>query len=192
MGVGKSRSSAVSRSNRGNLGKGSDDGASVTAKIGLIATLLAALIAGAATVLAAVIGNGPDRAPLNSPPDRGGALPAVVGVPEPTCPTCAPGPGGQTFTQQVHTSNPAGTTTFKDPRGFGGQGPRVLPGQQVEVVCRFHDPNAPPTVQPGWWYLIHSPPWNREYYTPANSYLNTDPLKEPRVVADVDERVPVC
>ncbi|MGH3872464.1 MAG: serine/threonine-protein kinase [Pseudonocardiaceae bacterium] len=110
-------------------------------------------------------------------------------MPQPSCASC--GPGGTTFTQQVHTSNPAGTNTFQEPRGFGGQGPRVLPGQQVQVVCRFFDPNAPITVQPGWWYLVDSPPWNRQYYTPANSYLNGDPAEGP-YRTDVDERVPVC
>ena len=186
MGVGKVSSGRASRAKRGNLGAGgSGDGPSAAAKISLVATLLAALVAGAATVVTAVIiHDGSDSTPSGRPPAAvpGGAL-------EPTCPTC--GPGGETFTQQVHTSNPAGTTTFQDPLGFGGQGPRVLPSQRVEVVCRFHDPNAPATVRPGWWYLIASPPWNREYWTPANSYLNRDPLEEPPPT-DVNEDVPVC
>ncbi|MGH3874905.1 MAG: hypothetical protein ACRDSR_25955 [Pseudonocardiaceae bacterium] len=124
--------------------------------------------------------------PIPPPPV---VTPPEAGMPQPTCDTCVP--GGQTFTQQVHTSNPAGTNAFRDPRGFGGQGRRVLPSQQIEVVCRFFDPNAPITVQPGWWYLVDSPPWNREYCTPANSYLNGDPAEVP-YKTDVDERVPVC
>ncbi|MGH8349213.1 MAG: hypothetical protein ACRES5_22045, partial [Pseudomonas sp.] len=64
-------------------------------------------------------------------------------------------------------------------------------GQQVEVVCRFHDPNAPASVQPGWWYLIASSPWNRQYYTVANSYLNGDPPEGPYLTS-VDNGVPVC
>lgn len=67
----------------------------------------------------------------------------------------------------------------------------MLPGQQVEVVCRFFDPNAPASVQPGWWYLVDSPPWERQYYTPASSYLNGDPPEGP-YITNVDGRVPVC
>ncbi|MGH3803704.1 MAG: hypothetical protein ACRDTD_26950 [Pseudonocardiaceae bacterium] len=159
----------------------------MTAKIGLIATLLAALIAATATVVVALINYEPTRTPADpSPP---GVVAPGARMPEPICATCTP--GGKTFTQQVNTSNPAGTTTFRDPRGFAGQGPRVLPGQRVEVVCRFLDPNAPASVRPGWWYLVDSSPWNRQYYTPANSYLNGDPPEGP-YVSGVDGRVPVC
>jgi hypothetical protein len=184
----KSRSGAVARPNHGNVRTGSDDGASSTATIGLIATLLAALIAATATVAVALINHEPNHTPADlSPPVV--AMPGAANMPQPTCPTCTP--GGKTFTEQVHTSNPAGTTTFHDPRGFRGEGPRVLLGQRVEVVCRFLDPNAPASVQPGWWYLVDSPPWNRQYYTPANTYLNGDPPEGPHGTA-VDGRVPVC
>ncbi|MGQ0777582.1 MAG: hypothetical protein ACT4NY_24760, partial [Pseudonocardiales bacterium] len=84
MGVGKSSSGPASRPSRGNLGKGSDEGTITTAKIGLIATLAAALIAGAATVLVAMISND------NPDPTSPGGPPPVVGPPpiklaEPTC-----------------------------------------------------------------------------------------------------------
>lgn len=160
----------------------------MAAKIGLIATLVAALITGAATVLVAVIAN-------NAPdPTSPAGPPPVVGqpstkLPQPDCATCAP--GGVTFTQQVHSSNPAGTTTFRNPYALSGPGPRVRNGQQVEVVCRLRDPNAGGTLTSGWWYLVDSPPWNRQYYTPANSYLNGDPPGGPHV-SDVDGRVPEC
>lgn len=178
----RSRSGPVSRLSRGNLGKGSDDRTIATAKIGLIATLAAALIAGAATVLVAVIGN--DDPDLTMPD---GPRP-VVGVPptapsEPTCSTCAP--GGETFTQRVNSGNSNGTTAFRNPYAISGVGPRVANGLEVEVVCRLHTPNL------GWMYLIHSPPWSRQYYTPANSYLNGDPPEGPHV-SDVDGRVPEC
>jgi hypothetical protein len=114
---------------------------------------------------------------------------AVAGIPKARCPTCAP--GGKTFTEQVHTNNSAGTNAFKNPLGPSGSGPRVRPGQQIEVVCRFLDPNAAPSVQPGWWYLVDSSPWNREYFTPANSYLNGG-LPEGPYTKKIDERVPVC
>lgn len=43
----------------------------------------------------------------------------------------------------------------------------------------------------GWWYLIASSPWNRQYYTVANSYLNGDPLEGPHITT-VDNGVPEC
>jgi hypothetical protein len=62
----------------------------------------------------------------------------------------------------------------------------------VEVVCRFFQPNADDSVKhDGWWYLISSPPWNRRYYTIANSYLNGDPPEGP-YINTVDNGVPVC
>jgi len=187
MGAGKSSSGPVSRPSRGNLGKGSDDGTIATAKIGLIATLVAALIAGAATVLVAVIGNNdPDPTPPGGPPPV--VAPPPVKLSEPTCATCAP--GGVTFTQQVNSANPSGTTSFRNPYALTGEGPSVANGLQVEVVCRLRG-LAGGTLTSGWWYLIDSPPWSRQYYTPANSYLNGDPPEGPHV-SDVDGRVPEC
>lgn len=188
MGAGKSSSGPVSRPSHRNLGKGSDDEKIVTAKIGLIATLVAALIAGTATVLVAVLNND-EPAPTSPGGPRPGAGSPPANPIKPTCPTCAP--GGVTFTQQVHSSNPAGTTSFRNPYALSDAGPRVPNGQKVEVVCRLQDPNAGGTLTDGWWYLVDTPPWSRQYYTPANSYLNGDPLEGPHV-SSVDGRVPEC
>ncbi len=176
----------MSRGNRGSLGKGSGDGPSTAEKSSLRTALIVALIGAAATVLGAVLGavvpalinNGWNSASQPEAPD---------GMPPPSCPTCIT--GGKTFTQQAGMGTPK--PTFRDPRAFKGKGQEVQPGQQIEVVCRFHDPNAPPSVKPGWWYLIASPPWNRQYYTVANSYLNGDPVEGPHLT-DVDNGVPVC
>lgn len=192
MVAGKSSSGPVSQPSHRELAKGNDDGTIVTAKIGLIATLVAALIAGAATVLVAVINND-DREPTSREPPLPVGSPAVVGSPpvkppEPTCPTCAP--GGMTFTQQVNSGNAEGTTSFRNPYASSGSGPRVRNGQRVEVVCRLRALGGG-TLTSGWWYLIDSPPWNREFYTPANSYLNGDPVEGTSDSA-VDYRVPEC
>jgi hypothetical protein len=108
-------------------------------------------------------------------------------MPMPNCPTCFF--GGKIFTEQA--GGPAAKPTFRDPRAFAGQGQAVLPGQRVEMVCRFYQPNAPLTVKPGWWYLIASSPWNRRYYTVANSYLNGDPPEGPHITK-ADNGVPEC
>lgn len=185
MGAGGFNLGGMLRRNRGNLTQGSDDGPSSAAKITLLSALIAALIGGTATVVAALISNGSNSTP---PPASASPQPGAPDeMPLPTCPTCIS--GGKTFTQQAGEGNLR--PTFRDPRAFKGKGPSVQPGQQVEVVCRFHDPNAPASVQPGWWYLIASPPWNRQYYTVANSYLNGDPVEGPHLTS-VDNGVPVC
>lgn len=161
------------------------DEQSKVAKIGLISAVVAAFISGAAAVLVALITNGPEHRTTTPAPAT--ATPTPVEMPQPTCATCIT--GGKTFTEQAGsgTSKP----TYRDPRYFKGPGPSVEPGQQIEVVCRFLDPNAPPSVKPGWWYLIASSPWNRNYYTVANSYLNGDPPEGP-FITDLDNGVPVC
>jgi hypothetical protein len=108
-------------------------------------------------------------------------------VPAPTCLTCTT---GKTFPQRVGPRS-MGARTFRNPLAFGDEGPRVKPRQRVRVVCRYLQADAPPTVQPGWWYLIASPPWSRQYYSPANSYLNGDPFNGP-YRAEFDNGVPVC
>jgi hypothetical protein len=188
MRAGGSNLGGMSRRNRANLGKESGDGPSTAARITLLSAIIAALIGGTATVLAALISNGSSGTPFTLPPATAPTQPEAPGeMPLPTCPTCIA--GGKIFTQQASGTSPK--PTFRDPRAFKGQGPAVQPGQQVEVVCRFHDPNAPSSVQPGWWYLIASPPWNRQYYTVANSYRNGDPPEGP-FLTSVDNSVPVC
>lgn len=173
------------RMNRADPSKAGGDTPIRVAKIGLVGALLAAVIGATATVVSTLIHNEPSRTPSTPPADTAAGRP--VEMPLPDCPTCFE--GGQTFTQQANTGN--SKPTFRDPRAFKGMGVPVQPGQQVEVVCRFRDPNAPPSVQPGWWYLIATPPWNRQYYTVANSYLNGDPPEGPHLT-DVDNGVPIC
>lgn len=178
----RSRSGRMAQRTRGNEAN-ENDGQHVAAKIGLLTALLVALIGATATIVAALISTEPS-------PDSPSPAPAhqvSTEMPRPTCPTCYT--GGLTFTQQANFGTPK--RTFQDPRAFRGIGPEVQPGQEIEVVCRFHDPNAPLSVQPGWWYLIASPPWNRQYYTVANSYLNGDPPEDPSRTP-VDNGVPVC
>lgn len=191
MRSGGSNLSGMSRRTRRNPGEGTGDGPSAAARIGLLTAkigLLTALIGAAATVLIPLItSNGSSSAPVTTPPVTA-AQPEPPGqMPPPRCPTCVL--GGKTFSEQASegTSKP----TFRNPRAFSGRGQSVQPGQRVEVVCWFLDPNAPESVRPGYWYLIASSPWNRQYYTVANSYLNGDPPEGPPVTP-VDNGVPEC
>jgi hypothetical protein len=159
----RSGSGRGSRPNRGNLGRARGNGASTAAKIGLIA--------GTATVLASLI----NKESSHTPPAA-----TTLQVAE-----------EKTVTEQVHTSNPAGAPTFPDSRAFKRQGPPVKPGQRVEVACRFLDPKAVPNWQSDWWYVVASPPYNGQFYTPAIFYLNGDPPGGP-YGTEIDGRVPVC
>jgi hypothetical protein len=113
------------------------------------------------------------------------ASPAVV--PLPTCFTCT---SGKTFPERVSPSS-VGARTFRNPLIFGGEGKRVPPGQRVRVVCRYQQADPAPSVQDGWWYLLASSPWNRQYYSPASSYLNGDPPGGPYLTI-VNNGIPVC
>ena len=177
------------RLNCGNLGRASADGASTAAKIGLIGTLLGALIVGTATVAASLINK-----------ESSHTLPGAATIPPPAEESSHTLPGAatmpqlaekKTVTEQVHTSNPAGAPIFSDSRAFKRHRPWVTPGQPVEVACRFLDPKAAPNWQSDWWYVVASQPWDGHFYTPAIFYLNGDPPEGP-YVTDVNSRVPVC
>jgi hypothetical protein len=141
-------------------------------------TLLAAAVTAVVTV---EITHALNSAAPSHPEDSGD-------MPVPNCPTCYL--GGKTFTEVA--SGDGSHPTFRNPLLFGGPGPAVQPGKTVEVACRFFQPNAPPSVKhDGWWYLIASQPWNRHYYTVANSYLNGDPPEGP-YITNVDNGVPEC
>lgn len=193
MRAGRPNSGGMLRRSRENAGKENGGGPSAEAKIGLriawitaTATVLAAVVGVVLTAVIGKIDNGSSNTPSSPPPAS--AQPVVPDeMPLPDCPTCIS--GGKTFSQQAGAGNLK--STFRDPRAFMGKGPSVQPGQQVEVVCRFYDPHAPASVQPGWWYLIASPPWDRKYYTVANSYLNGDPIEGPHLTS-VDNGVPEC
>jgi hypothetical protein len=129
--------------------------------------------------------DGQEPAKADAAATRASSAPPVM--PLPTCSTCTT---GKTFREQVGPRS-IGARTFRNPLAFAGEGLRVKPRQQVQIVCRFRQFDAPASVQPGWWYLIASAPWNRQYYSPANSYLNGDPFDGP-YLATVNSGIPVC
>ncbi len=101
-----------------------------------LASVLSAIIVVTAVLLDS------NQIPSGSPPSA--EVPEKFqGMPLPDCPTCFP--GGKTFTEQENGGD-SGARTFRYPRGLAGEGRRVPVGQQVEVVCRFQDPNADKSV----------------------------------------------
>jgi hypothetical protein len=168
-------------------------GPSATEKSGRSSVLIGSLITGGETVVGAVIvavvaiviNHGSNSTVPASPPH-----PEASGdMPVPNCPTCISGAG-----QDLHRAGGRGQYEeyLPEPARFWGLGQPVQPGEKVEVVCWFYQSNAEASVKrDGWWYLIASQPWNRQYYTVANSYLNGDPPEGP-YINTVDNGVPVC
>lgn len=150
------------------------------ARISLVSAVLVAVIGAMGTIAVALINKQSDSAPTTV-----GTATAAISMPLPTCTTCTT---GRTFPEQAGAG---GAAVFRNPLAFGGRGQRLAALQPVNVVCRFFQPDAPSSVAPGWWYLISSPPWNRQYYAPANSFLNGDQPQGP-YLTNVDSGVPVC
>lgn len=94
---------------------------------------------------------------------------------------------GATYTQTVNTTE--GANTYTDPYNLVGLGPRVDDGTSVQVSCKIVAPGVRSVGL--YWYRIADPPWSDRYYSPANSWLNGDPIGGPYTRV-VDETVPYC
>lgn len=127
-----------------------------------------------------------DTAPGTPPPTTTSATHAPAS-PVLTTVSSPPFVSGRTYIQTVHT--PEGARTFTDPYGPVGEGQRVPNGTSVEVSCKIVAPGG--RTVGVYWYRIASPPWNDQYYSPANSWLNTDPPAGP-YTSVVDAAVPYC
>ncbi|HEV2889166.1 MAG TPA: hypothetical protein VGX28_02220 [Frankiaceae bacterium] len=68
-----------------------------------------------------------------------------------------------------------GVNTFKNYHNASDMGPRIEPAQWVQVSCKVHDPYIQSVNPDGYWYRIASSPWNNQYYSPANTFMNGDP-----------------
>lgn len=96
----------------------------------------------------------------------------------------------KTHTQIANSSSSAGAKTFKDPRSLTGPGQNIANGNRVQVSCKIASPSAASVGI--YWYRIASPPWNNDYYSPANSFLNGGGLNGSPNDRDVDPAVPDC
>jgi hypothetical protein len=86
----------------------------------------------------------------------------------------------------------AGARTYRDPFDLSQTGRSVSPFQQVRVGCRVHAPTLPSVSPDGYWYRLLSPPWNGNYYAPANSFWNGDTPGQMPYTHDTDFDVPKC
>ncbi len=98
-------------------------------------------------------------------------------------------PAGPTRTEVGGNRN--GSPTFKDPFNPSETGPKVPFRQEVQVSCKVKAFSIDSIGPEGYWYRIASPPWNNEYYSPAITFLNGDPVEGP-YTHNVDREVPTC
>src|SRR5207248_2607258 len=101
----------------------------------------------------------------------------------------APPPSGKTYVEIETPNHPV--STFQNHRFAFNEGPPIAAGQKVRVSCKVFDPTLGSVKPDGFWYLIHSPPWNDKYFAPANTFLNGDPPHGP-YSHNTDFSVPDC
>ena len=89
--------------------------------------------------------------------------------------------------QQGHN----GANTFSNTHTISGAGPRVSPGQIVNVSCKVLDTSAASISPDGYWYRLADSPWNNQYYAAANTFYNGDPINGP-YTHNTDFSVPDC
>ena len=70
-------------------------------------------------------------------------------------------------------------------------GPFISPASWVQVSCKVYDPTIQSVNPDGYWYRIASSPWNNQYYSPANTFMNGDPWGGP-YTHNTDFSVPNC
>jgi hypothetical protein len=83
----------------------------------------------------------------------------------------------QTWWEQESVNHPV--NTFLNYHNASGMGPPIGTGQWVQVSCKVYDPYITSVNPDGYWYRIASAPWNNNYYSPANTFMNGDPPAGP-------------
>lgn len=82
---------------------------------------------------------------------------------------------------------PGNIETFKNYEDASGNGPGIRSEETVEVTCKVFSPSVEWSEPEGYWYRIHSEPWDDEYYAAANEFQNTTGSAIP-----TDPNVPDC
>jgi hypothetical protein len=80
-------------------------------------------------------------------------------------------------------------STFRDYENATGEGEEIGANQTVEVTCKVFAPYIESAEPDGFWYRIHSKPWNDEYYAVANAFRNIPGSGEG---INTDQSVPDC
>lgn len=129
----------------------------------------------------------PRPSPTQPPPTQPPAT-----SPPPTSPPTAPPQAVITVRQEQQGRH--GADTFANPTNASGKGPRIEPGAWVEVSCKLRPSSTIASASPdGYWYRIHSAPWNNQYYAVANTFMNGDTPATPQSEwHNTDMSVPDC
>lgn len=146
----------------------------VPALAGVILVVVLGATAGLALGLTNDDGDGADGLPNDA--DDQGTPPS----------TSQPVADGETITEVC--GNRDGCRVFENPRQPFRTQPDLEFTQEVEVSCRVY---APSMESVEWWYRLASEPYNNEWWSPAVTFLNGDPVEGP-YEHDVDEAVPEC
>lgn len=85
-----------------------------------------------------------------------------------------------------------GSPTFSEPVSATGEGQRIAALEHVQVSCRVFAPQIESAEPGGYWYRIHSPPWNDAYYAVANTFWNGVGPGEGGEPVNTDFNVPDC
>ena len=130
------------------------------------------------------------------PPATSGVSPSTTVPVPPTTSTTAPAPttttaqpAPQYWNEQMWSSS--GANTFANYHNASGMGPHIASQAWVQVTCKVYDPTIQSASPGGYWYRIHSGPWNDQYYAVANTFWNGDPPGGP-YTHSFDAAVPDC
>lgn len=120
---------------------------------------------------------------------RWGAVAGAVGLSLPLAIGLGSGASAEAVYAEQEGSH--GVNTFTNYHNASGMGPRVNPGQWVNVSCKVYDPYIQSVNPDGYWYRIADSPWSDQYYSPANTFMNGDPWGGP-YTHNTDFNVPDC
>lgn len=104
-------------------------------------------------------------------------------------PTPPQAPGAGTYVEQQGS---LGANTFTNPYNASGMGPKIPPYGYVEVSCKVYAPQILSANPDGYWYRIHSTPWNDAYYAVANTFWNGDVPGQKPYIHNTDFNVRDC
>ena len=99
--------------------------------------------------------------------------------------------GALTYTPTYYKETPESNaiTTFRYYENATEEGQEIKSTETVEVSCRIFAPEIESSEPEGFWYRIHSKPWDGEYYAVANAFRNVSGSGEG---IDTDPNVPNC